>query len=101
MRATRFLLASIVLVLTPGLGANQNAWAQRHELPSPPPTVGLPGGGEDVNIRLFELRDACRGGDRNACVRFGIILGEHRERLAEWRRDHPDLFFYEEEERHR
>jgi hypothetical protein len=98
MVTIRVFGVSILLALTFALGANQNAWAQRHELPPPPPTVGLPGGGEDVSIRLFELRDACRGGDRNACVRFGIILGEHRERLAEWRRDHPELFFYEEEE---
>jgi hypothetical protein len=99
MRATRFLLTSGFVALTLVLGVNQSAWAQRHELPPPPPTVGLPGGGDDVSIRLFELRDACRAGDRNACVRFGIILGEHRERMAEWRRDHPELFFYEEGER--
>jgi hypothetical protein len=28
-------------------------------------------------------------------VRLGIIIGEHRERRDEWRREHPDVFFYE------
>jgi len=101
MVARRLLATSVVVALALGSGASRNAWAQRHELPPPPPTVGLPGNGDQTNIRLFELRDACRSGDRNACVRFGIILGEHRERLADWRREHPELFFYEEEERHR
>jgi hypothetical protein len=28
-------------------------------------------------------------------VRLGIIIGENRERRATWRREHPDVFFYE------
>ena len=28
-------------------------------------------------------------------MRLGIIIGEHRERQEEWRRAHPDVFFYE------
>jgi hypothetical protein len=28
-------------------------------------------------------------------VRLGILIGENRERRAGWRRDHPDVFFYE------
>lgn len=62
--------------------------------------MGPVGGGNDL-VRLFELRDACRAGERNACVRFGIIIGEHKERVADWRREHPELFFYEEEQRGR
>jgi hypothetical protein len=44
---------------------------------------------------MYELRGACEAGDRRACVRFGIIIGENRERVAEWRHAHPDYFFYE------
>jgi hypothetical protein len=100
MRVTR-LLGALVLATLAGSAIGQNALAQhRHEPPPPPPTIGPVGGGDDL-VRLFELRDACRAGERNACVRFGIIIGEHRERLADWRRDHPELFFYEEEERRR
>jgi hypothetical protein len=28
-------------------------------------------------------------------VRLGIIIGEHRERREAWRREHPELFFFE------
>jgi hypothetical protein len=99
MRAARLILVAAIAALV-GLGTAQYAQAQRHELPPPPPTIGPPGGGDDL-VRLFELRDACRAGERNSCVRFGIMIGEHRERIADWRRDHPDLFFYEEEEHQR
>jgi hypothetical protein len=99
MRATHLMVVSTIAALV-SLGTAQYAQAQRHELPPPPPTIGPPGGGDDL-VRLFELRDACRAGERNSCVRFGIMIGEHRERIADWRRDHPDLFFYEEEERRR
>lgn len=101
MRVTR-LMAALVLAVLAGSAASQNVLAQyyRHEAPPPPPTMGPAGGGDDL-VRLFELRDACRAGERNACVRFGIIIGEHRERVADWRRDHPELFFYEERERER
>ena len=100
MRTTRLIGALILLALA-GSAGNQQVLAQhRREEPPPPPTIGPVGGGDET-IRLFELRDACRSGERNACVRFGIIIGEHRERVAEWRRDHPELFFYEQEERGR
>ena len=32
---------------------------------------------------------------RRACVRLGILIGENRERRAAWRREHPEVFFYE------
>jgi hypothetical protein len=44
---------------------------------------------------MFALRAACEEGDRRACVKLGIIIGENRERRAAWRRDHPELFFFE------
>lgn len=99
MRVSRFM-GALVLAALAGSAGGQHALAQyyRHEAPPPPPTIGPVGGGDEL-VRLSELRDACRSGERNACVRFGIIIGEHRERVADWRRDHPELFFYEEEER--
>jgi hypothetical protein len=56
--------------------------------PPPPPR-------DPLRDRLLELRGACTAGDRNACVRMGIIIGENRARLVSWRRDYPDVFFYE------
>jgi hypothetical protein len=45
--------------------------------------------------RMLSLRAACEDGDRRACVRFAIIIGENRGRRAAWRREHPEVFFYE------
>jgi hypothetical protein len=45
---------------------------------------------------LLELRERCEAGERRACVRLGIII-ENRERRAAWRREHPEVFFYESE----
>ena len=50
---------------------------------------------DELQGRMFRLREACEDGDRRACVRLGIIIGENRERRAAWRQDHPELFFYE------
>jgi hypothetical protein len=49
----------------------------------------------ELRERMFELRSDCEDGDRRACVRLGIIIGENRERRAAWRREHPDLFWWE------
>lgn len=46
--------------------------------------------------RAFDLHERCDAGDRHACVRFGILIGQHREHVAEWRRSHPDYFSYED-----
>src|SRR6516225_7026235 len=59
--------------------------------PSPPPRYYH----DDLGDRLMEFREACEDGDRRACVRLGILIGENRERRAAWRREHPDAFFYE------
>jgi hypothetical protein len=50
---------------------------------------------DELQSRMFRLREACEDGDTRACVRLGIIIGENRERRAAWRQDHPELFFYE------
>jgi hypothetical protein len=63
----------------------------------PPPPPGPPGGrrSDEMRERMFDLRRACEDGDRRACIRFGIIIGENRERRAQWRRENPDLFWWE------
>ncbi len=50
---------------------------------------------DELGDRLMEYRDSCEDGDRRACVRLGILIGENRERRAAWRHEHPDAFFYE------
>jgi hypothetical protein len=37
----------------------------------------------------------CEKGDRRACVHFGILIGENRAAHAEWRRVHPDWWWWE------
>lgn len=46
--------------------------------------------------KMFRLHDRCDDGDRHACIRFGVMIGQHRERVAQWRRSHPDFFAYED-----
>jgi hypothetical protein len=58
----------------------------------PPPVVRAQ---DDLRDQMFRLRASCDGGDRRACVRLGIIIGENRGRTAEWRREDPELFFWE------
>ena len=50
---------------------------------------------DELAERLSEFREGCEDGDRRACVRLGILIGENRERRAAWRREHPEAFFYE------
>jgi hypothetical protein len=50
---------------------------------------------DDLRDRMLRLREDCEDGNRRACVRLGIIIGENRERRAAWRRENPEVFFYE------
>jgi hypothetical protein len=50
---------------------------------------------DELADRMLMLRQECDEGDRRACVRLGIVIGENRERRAAWRREHPEVFFYE------
>ena len=59
--------------------------------PPPPPRVVR----DELGDRMFQLREGREDGDRRACVRLGILIGENRERRAAWRREHPEVFFYE------
>ena len=54
-----------------------------------------PARAQDVQAELIGFHQLCERGDRKACVRFGIILGRMQERHAEWRRAHPDWFWWE------
>ena len=66
------------------------------EVVVPPPRRGPPPGVRDeLRDRMLQLREACEDGDRRSCVRLGIIIGENRARRDAWRREHPEVFFYE------
>ena len=54
-----------------------------------------PGRRDEVREQMLDLRQACEANDRRACVRMGIIIGENRARRDQWRREHPEVFFYE------
>ena len=45
--------------------------------------------------QLIGFRDFCEKGDKKACVKFGMMLQQNADRHAEWRRNHPDWFFFE------
>jgi hypothetical protein len=62
---------------------------------APPPPRARRVGRDELRERMLQLRQGCDDGDRGACVRLGIIIGENRERRAAWRREHPEIFFYE------
>jgi hypothetical protein len=47
--------------------------------------------------RMRRLREACYDGSRKSCIRFGMILGQNRERERHWRRSEPDFFAFERE----
>jgi hypothetical protein len=50
---------------------------------------------DELRERMLELRQACEEDDKRSCVRLGILIGENRARREAWRREHPDVFFYE------
>jgi hypothetical protein len=44
---------------------------------------------------LVGLHKLCDHGDRKACIRFGMLLGEAKERHADWRRAHAEWWWWE------
>jgi hypothetical protein len=44
---------------------------------------------------LVGYHDLCDKGDRRACIRFGMILGENKAFHEEWRRRHPEFWTWE------
>ena len=79
---------SLAQTIRLGPGGVEIEAPERRPPPPPPPR-------DELRARMFELREACEDGDKRACVRLGIIIGEHRERREAWRREHPELFFFE------
>jgi hypothetical protein len=50
------------------------------------------------NAREAEIvgfHQLCDKGDRKACVQFGILIGQNQERHVEWRRSHPEWWWWE------
>lgn len=45
--------------------------------------------------QLIGFHQLCDRGDRGACVKFGAMLQQNRDRHDEWRRTHPEFFFFE------
>ena len=45
--------------------------------------------------QMIGFRDFCEHGDKKACVKFGMLLQQNLDRQTEWRRSHPDWFFFE------
>jgi hypothetical protein len=64
--------------------------------------LGVIAAGSSAVVRAQSAREAemigfhqlCDRGDRKACIRFGIMIGENRERHAEWRRAHPEFWWW-------
>jgi hypothetical protein len=50
---------------------------------------------EIMREEMIGYRARCEEGDRRACVRLGILIGENRDRRAEWRTHNPEFFFWE------
>jgi len=57
--------------------------------------VAPPGAALANEAEMIGLRQLCDRGDRQACIRFGYMLGAARERQVEWRRLHPDWWTWE------
>lgn len=45
--------------------------------------------------QLIGFHQLCDRGDRGACVKFGMMLQQNRDRHDAWRRTHPEFFFFE------
>ena len=58
--------------------------------------AALPAAAQDAReAQLIGFHQLCNQGDRAACVKFGMMLQQNHDRQAEWRRTHPDFFFFE------
>ncbi|HUA50906.1 MAG TPA: hypothetical protein VMB81_02015 [Candidatus Sulfotelmatobacter sp.] len=55
----------------------------------------IPASAEDREERMRHLHFDCDRGDRRACVRFGVMLGENHDHFVEWRRTHPEWWWWE------
>ena len=57
--------------------------------------MSMPAYAQDRQAELIGFHQLCDRGDRKACIRFGILLGQNMERHAEWRRAHPEFWWWE------
>jgi hypothetical protein len=48
-----------------------------------------------VEAEILGFHQLCDKGDRKACVRFGMLLGQNMQRHADWRRAHAEWFWWE------
>jgi hypothetical protein len=48
-----------------------------------------------VEAEIIGFHQLCDKGDRKACVRFGILIGQNQQRHADWRRAHAEWFWWE------
>ena len=48
-----------------------------------------------AEAEIIGFHQLCDKGDRRACVRFGILLGQNQQRHADWRRSHAEWFWWE------
>jgi hypothetical protein len=48
-----------------------------------------------VETEMIGFHQLCEKGDRRACVRFGILIGQNQQRHADWRRAHADWWWWE------
>jgi hypothetical protein len=49
----------------------------------------------NVEAEIIGFHQLCEKGDRRACVRFGILIGQNEQRHADWRRSHADWWWWE------
>ena len=49
----------------------------------------------NIEAEMIGFHQLCDRGDKRACIRFGILIGENRQRHADWRRLHPDWWWWE------
>jgi hypothetical protein len=57
--------------------------------------MGVAAQAQDHQAEMIGFHQLCDHGDRKACIRFGIMLGENKERHVEWRKSHPEFWWWE------
>jgi hypothetical protein len=48
-----------------------------------------------LEAEMIGFHQLCEKGDRRACVRFGILIGQNQQRHADWRKAHADWWWWE------
>jgi hypothetical protein len=67
----------------------------QYERQRPQPPARVDRRWDAVREQMVRFREGCEDGDRRSCVRLGIIIGENRERRAQWAREHPEMFSWD------